>query len=87
VTAEAGFIPASRLYDPSERERVHWDWRKGQPLAQSQAAIERALAEQQIDLSDYSSFTIRSLERLSVTPCDRKSVPCRTKTNCIPVDR
>lgn len=38
------FVQASRLYDAGTRERTHWDWRKGQPVAESQQEIEEALA-------------------------------------------
>jgi hypothetical protein len=38
-----GFVRASRLYDVESSEPVSWDWAKMQPLAESQAAVERAL--------------------------------------------
>ena len=40
-----GFVAASHLYDVEAGERVPWDWLKMQPLAQSQATVEGAIAE------------------------------------------
>lgn len=37
------FVQASRLYDVETGERVHWDWRKDQSVAESQQEIEEAL--------------------------------------------
>jgi len=39
------FVPASRLYDVESGERVLWDWDNGQPLQESQAAVEQAVQE------------------------------------------
>jgi len=39
------FVRASRLYDVEAGERVLWDWSKMQPLAESQATVERAIPE------------------------------------------
>lgn len=44
VAHPAEFVRASRLYDPDRGESVPFDWDKGQPLADSQAEIECALA-------------------------------------------
>ncbi len=40
-----GFVRASRLYDVETGEPLHFDWAKFQPLAESQAEVERAVAE------------------------------------------
>jgi hypothetical protein len=40
-----GFVRASRLYDVEAGEPLHFDWTKTQPLAQSQAEVEQAVAE------------------------------------------
>lgn len=37
------FVRASRLYDVEAGEPLHFDWGKMQPLAESQAEIERAV--------------------------------------------
>jgi len=37
------FVRASRLYNVEESESVNWDWSQMQPLAESQAAVERAV--------------------------------------------
>lgn len=39
------FVRASRLYDVDAGDRVAWDWSKMQPLAESQATVERAVPE------------------------------------------
>lgn len=38
------FVRASRLYDVEASERFQFDWEKMQPLSESQAEIERAVA-------------------------------------------
>lgn len=38
------FVRASRLYDVSAGEPVPFDWSKLQPVAESQAEIERSIA-------------------------------------------
>ena len=40
-----GFVRASRLYDVGASERRRFDWGKMQPLAESQAEVEQAVAE------------------------------------------
>ena len=37
------FVRASRLYDVAESQRFQFDWSKMQPLAESQAEVERAV--------------------------------------------
>jgi len=39
------FVRVFRLYDVEAGERVAWNWSKMQPLAQSQAVVERAVPE------------------------------------------
>lgn len=39
-----GFVRASRLYDVDSGEPVAFDWAKLQPVTESQAEIERAVA-------------------------------------------
>ncbi|MBX0348575.1 hypothetical protein [Haloarcula pellucida] len=39
------FVRASRLYDVAASEPRHFDWTKMQPVAVSQAEVERAVAE------------------------------------------
>jgi len=39
------FVRASRLYDVEAGERVPWDWGGDQPIPESQAAVEAAVAE------------------------------------------
>jgi len=39
------FVRASRLYDVETGERVPWDWSGDQPIPESQAAVEHAVAE------------------------------------------
>ena len=38
------FVRASALYDVETGECVQWDWGKMQPVAESQAEVERAVA-------------------------------------------
>lgn len=46
VPIDAGtFVRASRLYDVESGERTAWDWKKMQPTAESQAEVERAIAD------------------------------------------
>jgi len=45
VTRPAGFVRASRLYRPERRDSVPWDWAKMQPVSESQAAVEQAVAD------------------------------------------
>jgi len=40
-----GFVRASRLYDVEAGERVRWDWGGQQPVAESEARVQRAVAE------------------------------------------
>ncbi|WP_199722442.1 hypothetical protein [Haloarcula sp. Atlit-47R] len=40
-----GFVRASRLYDVDAGEPLQFDWTNHQPLAQSQAEVEQAVAE------------------------------------------
>ncbi|MGB9931121.1 hypothetical protein [Haloarcula amylolytica] len=40
-----GFVRASRLYDVGAGERRRFDWGKMQPLTESQAEVEQAVAE------------------------------------------
>ncbi|MFB9810401.1 hypothetical protein [Haloarcula sebkhae] len=44
-----GFVRASELYDVEEGEPLHFDWTNFQPLAESQAEVERAVAAVKID--------------------------------------
>jgi len=39
------FVRASRLYDVEAGEPVPWDWGGNQPIPESQAAVEKAVAE------------------------------------------
>ncbi|MFC7140297.1 hypothetical protein ACFQMA_10710 [Halosimplex aquaticum] len=39
------FVRASRLYDVAAGERVRWDWSGQQPVAESEARVQRAVAE------------------------------------------
>ncbi|WP_167837327.1 hypothetical protein [Halosimplex halophilum] len=39
------FVRASRLYDVETGERVRWDWGGQQPVAESEARVQRAVAE------------------------------------------
>jgi len=39
------FVRASRLYDVEAGERVSWDWSGHQPIAESEARVQRAVAE------------------------------------------
>ncbi|MFC7140533.1 hypothetical protein ACFQMA_11930 [Halosimplex aquaticum] len=39
------FVRASRLYDVETGERVRWDWGGNQPVAESEARVQRAVAE------------------------------------------
>ncbi|WP_436932137.1 hypothetical protein [Halosimplex halobium] len=39
------FVRASRLYDVEAGERVRWDWGGQQPVAESEARVQRAVAE------------------------------------------
>lgn len=38
------FVRASRLYDVAASEQFQFDWEKMQPLSESQAEVERAVA-------------------------------------------
>ncbi|EMA10924.1 hypothetical protein C437_02792 [Haloarcula vallismortis ATCC 29715] len=40
-----GFVRASELYDVEAGEPLQFDWTKHQPLAESQAEVEQAVAE------------------------------------------
>ncbi|AAV47122.1 unknown [Haloarcula marismortui ATCC 43049] len=40
-----GFVRASRLYDVEAGEPLQFDWTNHQPLEQSQAEVEQAVAE------------------------------------------
>jgi len=40
-----GFVRASELYDVEKGEPLQFDWTNHQPLAKSQAEVERAVAE------------------------------------------
>lgn len=39
------FVRASRLYDVGAGERIRWDWGGQQPVAESEARVQRAVAE------------------------------------------
>jgi len=40
-----GFVRASRLYDVEAGERVRWGWGGQQPVVESEARVQRAVAE------------------------------------------
>ncbi|WP_459192098.1 hypothetical protein [Halosimplex sp. J119] len=39
------FVAASRLYDVEAGERIRWDWSGQQSVAESEARVQRAVAE------------------------------------------
>ncbi|SFR92588.1 hypothetical protein SAMN05216559_1105 [Halomicrobium zhouii] len=45
VSERCAFTRASYLYDAEAGECVPWDWRKMQPIAESQREVERAVAD------------------------------------------
>jgi len=54
------FVRASRLYDVGESERLQFDWAKMQPLAESQAEVERAVRAAEQRQTGEVSLQLRS---------------------------
>ncbi|MGB9951102.1 hypothetical protein ACOZ4F_01680 (plasmid) [Haloarcula marismortui] len=54
------FVHASRLYDVGVSERLQFDWAKMQPLAESQAEVERAVRAAEQRQTGAVSLQLRS---------------------------
>lgn len=54
------FVRASRLYDVGVSERLQFDWAKMQPLAESQAEVERAVRAAEQRQTGAVSLQLRS---------------------------